>query len=708
MFVKTSLNCAKEQTMKFKSVRTKIVLLTGILMLTLGGILIGVSAYISYSKTQLSAQENVVASIDTYAEKTKSWLDGSFATVRTISQSLAVIKISNKVSMQRHETNFMLENIVKNDPEMYGLYSIWEPQAFDGRDEEFAGTFGHGKTGRYNTYFYWDSGQVKQEAEPTSAEIFEQEDYYRIVKDRQNDSILEPYVYDSVLMTSLVAPIMTDGKFWGIIGMDVSLDSLQGRIDTMATSLFNGAAKVALISQSGALVSLSGEPGKTGEKSSAVIGKWLDNYLSKAKKWSGYTEDELRILIPLEIGKTKTSWFFAVTVPKDVIIAEASSQLYKQIGLSSLLIFAAIILLWFFSGSLSKPIARAAKFATSIAEGDFSQRINMTTTDEIGQMGKALDNMATNLEAKAHLANGIAQGDLTQEVVLASDRDMLGKALEAMTINLNQVISQIQISGDQIATGSGEVADSSQTLSQGATEQASSLEEISASLNQMSSQTTTNAENANQANTLSNEAQQAAQNGTNQMHSMVASMEEINLSAQSISKIIKTIDEIAFQTNLLALNAAVEAARAGQQGKGFAVVAEEVRNLAARSAKAAAETTELIEGSVEKTKNGSVIAKSAAGALEEIVGSVTKVADLVSEIAAASTEQAQGVSQINLGVNQIDQVTQQNTASAEEGAAAAEELSSQASQLKHMLSRFSLAPQMAPDATSQALISQSS
>ncbi len=345
----------------------------------------------------------------------------------------------------------------------------------------------------------------------------------------------------------------------------------------------------------------------------------------------------------------------------------------------------------FITRSITGPIIKGVNLATEIAKGDFSMRLNLNRKDEIGQLGGALDTMSVSLSEAAGLAEKIAEGDLTNKVQLASSKDQLGLALEAMTGNLSDLIGQIQVAGEQIASGSTQVSDSSQSLSQGATESASSLEQITSSMAEMSSQTTQSAENANQANHLATEAKEAAGKGSDQMQEMVSAMAEINAAGQSISKIIKVIDEIAFQTNLLALNAAVEAARAGQHGKGFAVVAEEVRNLAARSAKAAQETSELIEGSVAKAARGSQIADRTAEALTEISGSITRVTDLVGEIAFASNEQATGIGQINQGLTQIDQVTQQNTASAEECAAAAEELSGQASQLQQMLSRFKLA-----------------
>jgi len=353
--------------------------------------------------------------------------------------------------------------------------------------------------------------------------------------------------------------------------------------------------------------------------------------------------------------------------------------------------------------SITAPVGRGVALAGAIAQGDFSVRLNMDRKDEIGELATALDGMADGLQRHAQLAERIAEGNLDAEVVLASDKDQLGRALQKMTESLNVLLGQVQVAGEQIATGSAQVSDAAQSLSQGATQSASSLEQISSSMAEMASQTKRNAENAAQANILALESRKTAENGNTQMKQMVAAMDEINTSGQSISRIIKVIDEIAFQTNLLALNAAVEAARAGQHGKGFAVVAEEVRNLAARSARAALETAELIEGSVQKAENGAKIADRTAGALEEIVHGIARATDLVGEIAAASNEQALGIGEVDQGLGQIDQVTQQNTANAEESAAAAEELSGQAQELRQLLARFKITRRMRGQDRSHAL-----
>ncbi len=351
------------------------------------------------------------------------------------------------------------------------------------------------------------------------------------------------------------------------------------------------------------------------------------------------------------------------------------------------------ILFSVFGRSIIRPLHQTVIMAETLKKGRVHARLDLGTRgDEFGDMARALNEFADNLEHEVvRPLQAVARGDLRVEVHPFDGEDEVRTALRQTIRDLNDLMAQIQIAGQQIDMGSSQVAESGQILSQGATEQASSLQEISASMNQMEAQIKLSAENAQTANALSHQSKESAQSGHRQMQDMVQAMEEIRAASDSISKIVKTIDGIAFQTNLLALNASVEAARAGQHGKGFAVVAEEVRNLAERSARAAKETSELIEGAVGKALHGADTAGRASSALSEILDSIVKVADLVGEISAASSEQAQGIDQVSKGLGRIDQVTQQNTASAEESAAAAEELSSQAAQLREMLGRFRLA-----------------
>ncbi len=247
---------------------------------------------------------------------------------------------------------------------------------------------------------------------------------------------------------------------------------------------------------------------------------------------------------------------------------------------------------------------------------------------------------------------------------------------------LRKIIEGLSEGSEQVASASGQVSSASQSMAEGASEQAASIEETSSSLEEMSSMTKQNADNAGQADTLMKETNQVVSQANASMGELTQSMEEISKANDETQKIIKTIDEIAFQTNLLALNAAVEAARAGEAGAGFAVVAEEVRNLAMRSAEAAKNTAEMIEGTVKKTKDGSEIVTRTNEAFGKVADSSSKVGELVGEIAAASNEQAQGIDQVNIAVSQMDQVTQQNAASAEENASASEELTAQAEEMK--------------------------
>ncbi|MBU1710527.1 MAG: hypothetical protein KKE17_11035 [Proteobacteria bacterium] len=257
--------------------------------------------------------------------------------------------------------------------------------------------------------------------------------------------------------------------------------------------------------------------------------------------------------------------------------------------------------------------------------------------------------------------------------------------VQSITKPIRFAINGLTSGAEQVSDAAGQVSSSSQSLANGASEHAAALEETSASMEEMSSMTKQNSDNANQADNLMKTTLTVIKTADTSMAEMNTSMREISTASEETSRIVKTIDEIAFQTNLLALNAAVEAARAGEAGAGFAVVADEVRNLAMRAADAAKNTSELIDGTVQKVANGTKIVLRAIEAFKEVADNSTKVGSLISEIATASNEQAQGLSQIHTAVTQMDSITQQNSAIAEESASASEELNAQADTMMDMI-----------------------
>ena len=288
-------------------------------------------------------------------------------------------------------------------------------------------------------------------------------------------------------------------------------------------------------------------------------------------------------------------------------------------------------------------------------------------------------------------ASRVADGDLMMQLqVRSGDVTSVMAAMDRMQTSLTRVVATVRQGSESVSTASAEIAQGNHDLSARTEQQASALEETAASMEELSSTVKQNADNAKQANQLAQSASTVAVRGGEVVAQVVDTMKGINDSSKKISDIISVIDGIAFQTNILALNAAVEAARAGEQGRGFAVVASEVRSLAGRSADAAKEIKSLINASVERVEQGTVLVDQAGVTMTEVVSSIKRVTDLMGEISAASSEQSQGVAQIGEAVQQMDRVTQQNAALVEEMAAAASSLKSQAQDLVGTVAVFKL------------------
>ncbi|MDZ7890280.1 MAG: methyl-accepting chemotaxis protein [Rhodoferax sp.] len=301
--------------------------------------------------------------------------------------------------------------------------------------------------------------------------------------------------------------------------------------------------------------------------------------------------------------------------------------------------------------SIALPLGQALVTAESVASGNLSERIDSRSHDEVGQLLHAMHRMQDSLV---------------------------------------HVVAQVRQASEGVATASSEIAQGNHDLSARTESQASALEETAASMEELNSAVKQNADNARQANQLAMTASSVAVQGGEVVGQVVDTMKGINEASRKISDIISVIDGIAFQTNILALNAAVEAARAGEQGRGFAVVASEVRSLAGRSAEAAKEIKMLINASVERLEQGTILVDKAGETMTEVVSSIRRVTDIMGEISAASNEQSAGVNQVGEAVTQMDQATQQNAALVEQMAAAASSLKSQANDLVQVVAVFKL------------------
>ncbi len=377
----------------------------------------------------------------------------------------------------------------------------------------------------------------------------------------------------------------------------------------------------------------------------------------------------------------------------DSSLRVAQSNIRWQIFFVIAAFLGALILSFLLSGRITKPILKGVSYITQVADGNLRQDVEPNLLAQQGETGllvNAIQKLIESQRREVGLFKSISTGDYTSTVEMRSSQDELGQAVRRMVDVTNEALGQVNVAVTQVTHGASAINSASQTLSQGAIETASSLEEISASISQIGEKTRANASSADEADKLAAASRNSVGKGYEAVAEMISAMKDLQQTSAQIASVVKLIDDIAFQTNLLALNAAVEAARAGRHGRGFSIVADEVRSLAGRSAKAAKATAQMLEITVQKLEKGATLAEHTDTVLREIVANATKVADLFREIAKSSNEQSQGISQIANGLGQIDRVTQHNTLTASETASAAIALLRQAEALRTMMEKFRL------------------
>ncbi|MGL6227569.1 MAG: methyl-accepting chemotaxis protein [Thermoguttaceae bacterium] len=670
------------------------------------------------------------------AGKISTAFDNALSAARTFSGGIEGYMICTPLAERQRQIPIEIaQGVQRANPEFLGIWCGFEPNLFDGKDIEFKEKTEEGcdATGRFIPWIASKDSKILVEPliDPDTS------DYYTIAYKTGKEFITDPYDYEGTAMISMAVPIRDAGQQRiGAAGVDIPVTVLEAVLKDQKPY---GDGYVYMVSVTGKIV-WHPNAGLIGKDMSTLPGTESFVQSLQANKSARITIDSkeqgemFQVLLPSRFGKVEAPWGVIVCARKESVLKSAAiiresldnmeqdftiqmaamqkmlsemtekvqtdfdtngkAAIYSAVLIGVSILIAVLLLALFVGHSFAAPIRRATGAMAYIAEtGDVDLIVpdeDLNRKDEVGLMARSFTKMLDELRCVADLASKLEVGNWNVHVAVKSEKDQVNKSLASMIASINMTLEAVLKAVNLVESGTGQISIASRQLSSGSSESAASIEEISAVMATLQQQSKTNEETAGSSTKSVAATNEIASEGQSLMQQLLGSMREITETSTTVKKVIKMIDDIAFQTNLLALNAAVEAARAGQHGKGFAVVAEEVRNLAARSAKAAKETTDLIDQSTKQIGGGAKLAEKTGGVLDSIVVSQQEVSRLVHEIAVSSKQQSEGVSQVLEGVRQIEGVTQSNASSAEETSSQSETLSEEADILKNLVGQFRL------------------
>ena len=591
-----------------------------------------------------------------------------------------------------YEERYLLDSIwemIRHDEYIMGAGVFFEPNAFQEGEPEYAMYLGRDNGDENKRFFkfldykFYGNGA---------------EEYYTKASQEKVSHVVDPFVSSITGETIfvLVVPILNNGQFMGTVVVDLNVKMFNALgIDESgegAKTFFD------VINKDGKFV-YSSNPDAVGKNLADYVGEenFKENIQSRFDKETIFNVQDshrVRYFAPLNIDDT--SWYVQSAMSLD-IYNEGKNQLLVALITAEVILFILLQLVLFTALKKSlQPLGKLAEESDKLANGNFDIKVSYEQEDEIGRLVKSFNNIVKRLnyvvsDLQAKLT-AFAQGDFGSEI--KEDENYQGDfrpiltSLQDISTSLNGTLKNVHTSSSEVSGSADQVSSMAQRISEGTTKQASSIAELSKTMEDITEQirhTTKQAEKAQQLGVVSGSH---VETSNQKMTDMQGAMEEITEKSKEISKIIKTIDDIAFQTNILSLNAAIEAARAGEAGKGFAVVADEVGNLAKKSQEAAQNTSLLIEETIGAVQKGAKFTEETAEALQSVSESTNQVNDLIEEISKASEEESAGVSRLSEGLQEISAVVQENSATAEESAATAEELSAQANLMNDLISKF--------------------